>query len=242
MQYQFGVGSLVLIPSGSNPTPVQVGTLQEATIDVEKTVKELYGAYNMPVAVGEGPLKISGTAKAGNINGALIAATLAGSTVTTGAAVRAAANESGTIPGSPYAITVTNSATWTVDGGVYNVTAQKPMTRVASGPATGQYSVAAGVYTFAAADTTNVVWITYYYTSSTGNTVNQTNQLMGGGTEFGCRLFNFSQGKYAGIYLRAVRLTKLAFPFKNEDFMVNDLAFTAYADSSGVVADFFIQE
>lgn len=233
MQYNFGTGSLVLVPSGSNPTPVQVGTLQEVSLNIEKSIKELRGAYNFPVAIGEGPGKIDGTAKSGSINGGIIAALLQGSTTTSASSIRAAANESGTIPGTPYQITVTNSAQFSADGGVYDVTAQKPLTRVASSPATGQYSVSAGVYTFAAADTGHVVWITYFYTSTSGNTVAYTNQLMGGGTEFVLWLMNYSQGKYFGIKLNAVRLFKMGFPFKNEDFMVNDLAFAAYADSSG---------
>jgi hypothetical protein len=242
MQYIFGTGSLILIPAGANPTPVQVGTLQECSIDPEFQTKELRGQYQFPVAVAQTAASLKGTAKAGNINGALINSLLAGGTQALGASVRGAINEPGTIPGTPYQLTVVNSATFTVDCGVYDVTAQRPLVRVASAPATGQYSVAAGVYTFAAADTGNVVWISYAYTSTSGTTVSYTNQLMGQGTQFALNLFNQSFGKFSGIKLWAVQLAKLSFPFKNEDFMISDLMFTAFADSNGRVIDTYTAE
>lgn len=242
MQYIFGTGALILIPPGSNPTPVQVGTLQEVSIDPEFQTKELRGQLQFPVAVAQTAASLKGTAKAGNINGALINAVLAGATQTMGASVRGAINEVGTIPGTPYTVTVANSATFLEDCGVYDVTAQKPMVRVASAPATGQYSVSAGVYTFAAADTTHKVWISYAYTSTSGTTVAYTNQLMGQATTFQMRLFNQSMGKFSGIKLYAAQLSKLSFPFKNEDFLVSDLGFTAFADSAGNVIDFYTEE
>lgn len=242
MQYVFGTGSLVLVPPGSNPTPVEVGTLQEVTLNIDQALKELRGAYSFPVAVGQTEGKIEGTAKSGNLNAGLIRSFLSGATTTAGASLRNAQNEPGTIPGTPYQVTVTNSAQFSVDQGVYNVTQQKPMTRVASAPTTGQYSVAAGVYTFAAADTTNVVWISYLYTSTSGNTTVFTNPLMGGGTEFVMYVMNQSQGKYSGWKLHAVRLGKLALPTKNTDFLISDLAFSAFADSSGNVMTAYTAE
>lgn len=242
MQYVFGTGALILTPSGSNPTPVQVGTLQECSIDPEFQVKELRGQYQFPVAVAQTAASLKGTAKSGQLNGALINAILAGATQTLGASIRGAINEPGTVPGTPYQITVAQSATFSADCGVYDVTAQKPLVRVASAPATGQYSVAAGVYTFAAADTGHVVWISYAYTSTSGTTVAYTNQLMGQGTQFVLNLFNQSFSKFSGIKLWAVQLGKLSFPFKNEDFMISDLSFTAFADSNGRVMDTYTAE
>lgn len=72
--------------------------------------------------------------------------------------------ENGTVPNlpGPYTITVTNSATFVAD--VKVTKAGVPMTKVASAPAAGQYSVAAGVYTFNSADNSAAVVITYRYT------------------------------------------------------------------------------
>ena len=72
--------------------------------------------------------------------------------------------QSTTIPATPgpYTVTVTNSASFIQDLGVTK--AGVAMTAVVSAPTTGQYSVAAGVYTFAAADQTAAIIITYRYT------------------------------------------------------------------------------
>ncbi len=67
-------------------------------------------------------------------------------------------NEAATIPTSPYQITASQPlGTWAQDDGVTGYT------KVTGSPTTGQYSVNAGVYTFAAADTGNDVLINYSY-------------------------------------------------------------------------------
>ena len=74
-------------------------------------------------------------------------------------------NEAQTIPATPYQITPTQPyGNWAQDDGVTyaNGTA---LTKVAMSPTAGQYSVSStGVYTFAAADTTAAVLISYSYT------------------------------------------------------------------------------
>jgi Conserved hypothetical protein 2217 (DUF2460) len=71
--------------------------------------------------------------------------------------------ENGTIPATPgpYTITVAQAAAFVEDLGVTK--GGVPMTPVASAPAAGQYSVAAGVYTFNAADEDDAVVISYRY-------------------------------------------------------------------------------
>lgn len=71
--------------------------------------------------------------------------------------------EAYTIPGTPYQVSVVNanSAIFSDLGVVYAGGAA--LTKVGSAPAAGQYSVAAGVYTFAAADSGKAVSITYGY-------------------------------------------------------------------------------
>ena len=69
--------------------------------------------------------------------------------------------EKATVPASSaYTITVTNTTGWN-DGGVYDITANRIMTKVGSSPAVGQYSTSAGVYTFNASDASHSVSITY---------------------------------------------------------------------------------
>ena len=67
------------------------------------------------------------------------------------------------IPASPgpYTITVYGAPTFTDDLGVYSVTNSQAMTRVSSTPATNQYSVSGGVYTFSSVDAGDNVIINY---------------------------------------------------------------------------------
>lgn len=67
------------------------------------------------------------------------------------------------IPTTPYQYTVLQAGTFLSDGGVMFSTTSIPLTLVASSPTTGQYSVAAGVYTFAAADVGKGIAITYSF-------------------------------------------------------------------------------
>lgn len=70
--------------------------------------------------------------------------------------------EANTVPAAgPFTRTVAHASEWVLDQGVKK--AGVPMTAVASAPATGQYSVAAGVYTFAAADANAAILISYRY-------------------------------------------------------------------------------
>ena len=61
----------------------------------------------------------------------------------------------------PYTVTISRAAQWNGDGGVSYASSGVVMARVTGMPTIGQYSVAAGVYTFAAADAAAKVVINY---------------------------------------------------------------------------------
>ena len=239
-QYNFGLGGLYLLDSESPTQATQVGVLKDVTLDISFDTKELRGSYTFPVDIAKAGGKIEGKAKFAQISGRLINEIIQG-TLTTGATVIGSNNEAGTIPASPYAVTVANTTGWS-DLGVYNVTTSKFMTRVASSPATGQYSAAAGVYTFAVADTTNKVQISYSYTSATGNTVTLTNNLMGSGTTYVVQLYNTYKTKNVGVKLYAVTLGKYSFSMKNVDFTDEDLDFMGFADANNDVISLYTTE
>jgi hypothetical protein len=243
--YYFGAGNVYIIPSGTNPSPVQIGTVQEVSLDISFESKELHGNLQFPVMVARSKGKITGKAKAGEFRGNLMTSLLSGASSAVGR--RIGAREGPTaIPGTPWQITVTNSATWVEDMGVINATLGTAMTRVASGPTTGQYSVAAGVYTFASADNVSgySVFIAYSYTSAaTGHTIAYTNQLMGTQSIYTMNLFNTTpDGNAFGIKLYSVVFPKLALGFKNDDFTMPDLDLAAFADSSGNILSVYIPE
>lgn len=241
MQYNFGVGLVTATPSGANPTPIPFGVIQDCQIDIDWTEKDLRGEMQAPVATARAALKIVGSAKWGRINALAFGQILTGSTTTTGE-VRGIGNEPGTVPTTPFQVTTVNGANGVADLGVFDVTAGIILTRVASSPTTGQYSVVptTGVYTFAAADTGHTVWISYSYSSSsTGKTVSYTNQIMGSQSTYVLTLFNQFGGNYLGAKLWAVTLSKLSLPLKSEDFTIQDTTITGYADSSGRIIDLY---
>lgn len=251
-QYAFGAGVMWATPqqdaSGAaiaNPTPVIFGTMQEGSIDISWEGKSLYGQLQFPVAFGRGKGKISGKAKVAQINGAVYNSVILGQTLSNGIDTIQYDTAGANIPASPYAITPTvpNSGTWTQDLGVIDSNGL-PMTRVASAPATGQYMVAAGVYTFAAADTTKKVFISYAYTATSTTAKKSTviNLPMGYAPSFQLDLYIPYAGKSTKIHLFNAIGNKLSFTTKQDDFMIPEFEFDGFADSSNQVFSYGTSE
>src|SRR3954447_23525513 len=110
--YAFGSGTLIGVRTDlANQTPAVFGVVQDVQIDFSFSLKELVGQYQAPVAIGRGAMKITGKAKLARIYATTYNTLFFGQTQAT-AALLQAVNEAGTIPGTPYQVTVTNSATW----------------------------------------------------------------------------------------------------------------------------------
>jgi hypothetical protein len=138
---------------------------------------------------------------------------------------------------------VPSSGTWTFDLGVRDSNGV-PMTRVASGPTTGQYSVAAGVYTFAAADTTKVVYINFQYTatSTTAKKSTLVNPLMGYAPSFRADLYLPYNGKTLIVTANNCVANKLSLATKLDDFVIPEYNFDAFADAAGNVLTYALSE
>jgi len=246
----FGAGKLIAVPTQdaagaviANPTPVAIAILQDVSVDFDFETKILHGEKQFPVAVARGKAKIGWKAKSGDFNGAALGSLFLGSSPT---ASRKAAviDEAKTVPAAagPYTVTITppSSGVFVADLGVINAATGVPMTRVASAPATGQYSlnVGTGVYTFAAADASVAVLISYEYSiasSPASNLFTISNNLMGYTPTFSAIFYNQYAGKTLAMKLNQCVLGKLALPFKNDDFTTNDMDAEAFADASGSV-------
>ena len=50
------IGTQLNVP---NPTPINFGLVQKVSVDTSVSVKELYGQYAFPVAVGSGTRKVT---------------------------------------------------------------------------------------------------------------------------------------------------------------------------------------
>jgi hypothetical protein len=240
-QFAFGSGSLWGVRTDNvltvTNTPLQFGVIQDGSVEFSHSIKQLMGQYQYPVAIGRGSGKITAKAKFAKITGRIYSDLFFGTTFSSDE-FRATDQETGTIPGTPYQITVAHSTYFTADLGVINVATGLYMLKVASGPTTGQYSVSAGgVYTFAAADTTLAVLISYAWTRTTGlgNKIIVTNQLLGTTPTFMAVLQVEWDSSPLTIRLNKCVATKLNFASKLEDFIVPEFDFEAMADSSNVI-------
>ena len=174
---QFGSGVLWGIPTtgnlAANTTPQRFGTLQDVSVDISQKLVELMGGNKGPDDVAPSDMKVTGKAGFGKLDINLYNQLFFANTITN-SATGFSPDEPHVIPSSSsYVITVAYSASFSKDLGVlYQATAANgwastPLTRIPSGtPSQGEYTVSAGVYTFAAADASAPVLISYNYISS----------------------------------------------------------------------------
>ena len=249
--FEFGSGTLFGFPIGGNtapnPTPMKFGTLQDVSLDISGDTKQLYGQKQFPEAVARGKCKITGKAKFASINGKMMNDLFFGQPLGTGM-IKTALDEAGTVPATPFQITVSNAANFKQDWGVRyaaGANAGLPLTRVAASPATGQYSVntATGIYTFASGDTGASVLISYTFTAATtGTQLNITNQLMGFAPTIQVLLETVYNAGQFSVMLYSVIASKLSFATKQEDFIIPEFDFEAFANASGQVIDMYSNE
>ena len=118
MQLNFGVGTAIGKRTDmANAKPSFLGVLQDLEIDVAVTLKELSGAYKMPIDVAPANMKVTGKAKFARIQGATVNNLLLGSTETDSAGIDMAVAEPFTLSSTAYQ--VTNHASFLEDLGVF---------------------------------------------------------------------------------------------------------------------------
>jgi hypothetical protein len=241
MQYQFGTGTLwgaaiqdALGNAIATPTPVKFGTLSDVSLEIDRDIKELYGQLAFPVALGGGKMKMGVKAKFAQIAARIYNDLFFGQGLTAGTQTAVFEDLAGqVIPGTPFQITIAppNAGTLIRDLGVLDANGV-PMQRVASAPATGQYSSSPATYTFNTADVGKTVYISYVYTYAlaTAKAVTFNNIAMGTLPVFGLDLSCRFNGKQAYYRLSQCAAKKLSFDPKQDDYAMNDLDISAYAD------------
>lgn len=257
MQFVFGPGNLIATPltdafgnAIANPSPRQLGAFQEATFDSSAENKMLYGPNQYPIAVGRGKAKVGLKVKAAQISVDQWNALFIGQPANqTASVISAYVDTLGTaIPSTPFQIVpVTTYAAFLTAGttpaydydlgvvdGLGNV-----YTRVASGPTTGQYSLAAGTYTFATADTGKLVFISFTYTATNAAGkknafINVNNIPMGQAPFMQLDLFCTYGGNGLLVTLFQAIASKLSFATKLDDFAIPDWEFDGFANSSNI--------
>lgn len=235
--YSFGSGALLGVRTDvAGATPVNFGLVQEVQLDIQFTMKELYGQYQFPLAVARGQGKVTGKAKMAQISGLAFNSLFFGETLSPGQLATSLA-EAGAVPsGAPYQVTASHAASFADDYGVVYAATGLPLTKVASAPAAGEYSVAAGVYSFAAADAGSAVLLSYTYAAAgAGQEFTLGNQPLGTTPTFQAQLYTSFQGKPVNVKLFNCASSKLSFATKLEDFVVPELDFDVFANAAGSV-------
>lgn len=235
--YSFGSGVLFGTRTDiANGTPINFGLVQEVTIDESADTKELYGQYQRPIAIGRGKVKTTGKATVAKISGIAMASLYYGVAPVTGQVATQFAEAGVVAASSPYEVTVANSATWIDDAGVTYAATGLPLTQVASAPAAGEYSVAAGVYTFATADAGKAVLISYTYgVTGSGQKIAVTNTLMGTTPTFKAKFYTTFQSQAISLQFNNCTSSKFTFGTKLDDFTIPEFDFSVFADAAGNV-------
>lgn len=237
-QYVFGTGQLFATPVGGG-APLRFGALQDISVDFSGDIKQLFGQYQYALDVARGKTKIEWKASSGNIDVNAFNQVFFGGSVAGGDELIQVINEAGTIPATPFQLTASHGANFVMDLGVYYSATGLPLKQIPSGtPTTGQYKVsAAGVYTFAAADTTLGVLLNYLWDSaSTGGSLIVTNQLMGNTPRFQLVLSQQYEAQNFTLLLYSNVCEKLTLPLKQDDYLIADLSGQAFADAANRVA------
>lgn len=234
----FGIGHVGAIDDSVTPNQAYgIAIVKGIAIEFKASTKPLKG--NLLIAVDQAIDSVDITGKIQSQDSLAFVAPLIIPGTTSATGREKFARQSTLIPGTPFTITVTNSATWATDLGVVNLTTGKRMTRVASAPAAGQYSVAAGVYTFASAEGTVV--IEYSYTdASTGKTRTFTNAAVGASSGYQLKVFDPQGGtRESGYFFPSVKFGSGSGGMKIDDWSDTSLDFAVNADSTGKVFDIY---
>jgi hypothetical protein len=231
----------VLIGTPASGSPINFGLVQEVSLNFATTTKALYGQYNFPVAIGSGTRKMSGKAKMARVSGQALGSLFFGLTPSVGGA-QTQFGETTTVPSSsPYTYSSINHTTFVADQGVVYASSSLPLKQVASSPSTGQYSVAAGVYTFSSGDAGAAVLISYTYSvAASGESIAVSSMLIGPSITFSANLFasDPTSGKQFSVLLYNCVAEKLSFGTKIEDFLIPEFDFQCFANAAGQVCQF----
>ena len=243
----FGPGILWMTRTDiANGTPANIGFVNEFTMDISFSTKQLFGQNQFPLLVARGEGKATGKIKAAVLSGTAMNTMLIGGTWTNGTQYDATTTAATPIPVAPFTITPTVPSTGTFDTDL-GVTASvvgtsalqvgQVMTLVTGTPTTGQYAVSAGVYTFASAD--NVFGVSvkisfaYHYTlGATGQSQIIQNLPIGNTPTF---QLDYKTTLYGATYY--VRLfnavgSKFALQHKISDFAMPEYDFEFYANAN----------
>lgn len=233
--YNFGSGDAFLIPNVPNPTSVPCD-LQEFQLDFKFDKKTLHGKQQFPIAVARSKGSIEGSLKNTSVTGGLFNQVFFGDAAQTGAYILAT-KEAARIPSvTPFTSDAANKTGFVLDCGIIDAETGASFTRVASNPSGGEYAVTDGTYTFAEADKGRDILLSYTYETATGGTTTIiTNKNMGTAPQFKLVYMTEYESRKFIIQLNACSSADLKLAAKNEDWLIPEIKFDAFADRAGSV-------
>jgi hypothetical protein len=224
----FGPGSIYVTRTDiANQTPVNIGYANEFSYDESGDNKELYGQKQYPLDVARSTIKATGKMKAARVSGIALNAAFHGLTFVAGQLVMAEAEAAAVPAATPFTVQVANSVDFDTDLGVIYAATGLPLQKTTDVPVKGQYSVANGTYTFAAADEGAPVNVTYAYkVAASGQSLTVINQPIGTTPKFQLDYSTIHDGK--PYYVRFYRCiaSKLSRQHKLSDFMMPEIDFS----------------
>lgn len=239
MEFGFGSGVLTGIRTDIfDLTPVRFGALQNVDVMFEGEVKELFSFNQFPIDTARGKTKIQGKAKVAEIKARMYNDLFFGQTLSTTTSLRYAFNESTNLGTGAASYTVANAgSTPLTDQGVFYGSNGNQFVAVTGAPGLGQYTFTAstGVYAFSTFDASQGILVNYIYSVATGQSIALGNPLMGNTPRFKATLFQQFEGNQVVLVLNACVSTRLTFPTRIDDYVIQDLDFSAFADASGNV-------
>lgn len=226
----------------ANGTAINIGYANEFSFDLAGSTKQLFGQNQYALVAARGTIKSSGKFKAAVISGIALNALFFAGTLNSGGD-QWVIDEAASVPAATtYTITVAGAATFLNDLGVKYAATGLPFQRVApAAEALGKYSVneVTGVYTFASADASAAVLITYQkQLTGSGQSITLQNQPIGYTPTFALYYYTNLNQPTAKPYVTTIYncvSSKLAQSFKLEDFMMPELDFDIFADPSGKI-------
>lgn len=218
--------------------PSMFSTVQDASVDFSKTIKELRGIYEDPEDIADGQRKVTGKITCGRVNINQLNILAFGedpANFVTGAALTSNL-EPQTVGASPTAtFTVDNGATFVQDLGVSYAGTRYQLVPVASDPEQGEYTVdtSTGEYTLNDLDGGVDVLVSYTYTVTTGHTLTVHNKIMGSSRpSFAAYLTNQYDGNN-DLVLFYCKITKVSAAIKVDDYIKMEFDFMAAANADG---------
>lgn len=249
----FGPGILIATRTDVSPgVAINVGYVQEFSIEAAGTTKQLYGTDQFPLAAARATIKATGKFKAATLSGIAMNALFFGMTMSTGG-LSWNIDSTFTLSTLSTVLTVGSSTTFDADLGVRYANSGLPLQRVSTGnEAVGSYSITGysqgggtNSYNFAAGDEGSNVKVTYTSKTGTGQSMIVTNQLIGNSPTFQLDYYtNLNQptSKPFAVRLYQAIADKTTMQFKLEDFMIPEWDVSLFANNAGQVIDMIYPE